>query len=452
MAEIFIIEGGRPIHGEIEVRGSKNAASKMMIASLLTNEECVIKNVPLSAEIDITKELCQNIGSTIECRDDHTCLIQTSEIKNPILPELSRRNRIPILALGPLVHRAGVAEVPIVGGDYLGHRPVNFHLDALAQMGVRIERRESSYYAEAEHPHGAAIIFPYPSVGATENVMLTAVLAEGTTTIDNAALEPEVVNLIEMLQSMGARIQFDCERRKISIEGVRKLQGTTVTVMPDRNEIVSFAAAALATRGSVLIPGIDVSYLSAFLEKLRILGARIEKKSSGIQFTSAGAYNPVAIETSPHPGFMTDWQQPFSILLTAAHGESIIHETVYEDRFGYTKDLKRMGANITLSDECWGTPCRFFGKTFNHSARIAGPTPLHGEHILMTDIRAGMAHLIAALAAEGRSTISGIEHIDRGYERIDARLQALGANIKRISKPESLISKQIQNPNLESVL
>lgn len=430
--EILRIQGGRPLRGEVQIRGSKNTTSKMMIASLLTDEPCVIENIPLSAETEITKELCEHIGSKVFLGDDHRCVIETREIRNSLVPELSRKNRIPILALGPLLHRKGFAEVPVLGGCPIGHRPINFHVEALNKMGVRVERRESSYYADAKGIHGADIEFPWISVGATENVLLTAVLAKGKTIIRNAALEPEVVDLVTMLKKMGADISFQEGARVMEIMGVEKLRGAEWRVMPDRNEIVSFAVAGLATGGDIFIKDIEESYLTSFLEKIREIGGNVRAHSGGIQFT-AGVHRGVNIETSPHPGFMTDWQQPFCVLLTQARGESIIHETVYEDRFGYAKDLNRMGARIGVSGVCpEGSACRFRGQGAGHTASVSGPTKLQGREIVMTDIRAGMAHIIAALAAEGESVISGVEHIDRGYEKIDERLRELGADIKRI--------------------
>ncbi len=430
--EQLVINGGRPLEGEVAIRGSKNTASKMMIASLLTDEPCVIENVPLSAETDITRELCEHIGSKVTVDKERVCRLETPNIKNTRLTELTRKNRIPVLALGPLLHRQGFAEVPVPGGCPIGHRPINFHVEALKSMGARVERRPDSYFVQAREIHGADIEFPWTSVGATENVLLTAVLAKGKTIIRNAAVEPEVVDLVRMLKKMGADISYQEGVRVMEVTGVEKLRGVEWKVMPDRNEIVSFAIAGLATGGDIFIKNIGESYLASFLGKIREIGGNVRAHSGGIQFT-AGAYRGVYIETSPHPGFMTDWQQPFSVLLTQASGESIIHETVYEDRFGYTKDLNRMGARISVAGDCpGGSACRFHGQAASHTAMISGPAKLQGTEIVMTDIRAGMAHMIAALAAEGESVISGVEHIDRGYEKIDERLCALGADITRI--------------------
>ncbi|MBI2056086.1 MAG: UDP-N-acetylglucosamine 1-carboxyvinyltransferase [Candidatus Sungbacteria bacterium] len=432
MEHQFVIRGGRMLEGEIEVRGSKNSAPKLMIASLLTEEPCTFENIPFSQEIDITKELCEIIGSAVLITPDHRSTMETRDIKTSRVSAFTRKNRIPILALGPLLHRNGIAEIPVLGGCPIGHRPINFHIEALNRMGVRIERREQSYYAETDGIHGADIEFATPSVGATENVLLAAVRAKGKTIISNAAVEPEIMNLVDMLQRMGSDIHCDLENRKIIIEGVEKLHGTSIRVMPDRSEIVSFATAALATEGDIFIRNIEVNYMQSFLELVRAAGGNFELSGDGIRFYGKKPYRAVVVETAPHPGFMTDWQQPFCVLLTQAEGESIIHETVYEDRLGYTKDLGRMGATIEVSDECLGgSQCRFHGQTFNHSARIAGLTPLKAAKIAVADIRAGMANIIAALIADGESALANIGHIDRGYEKIDERLRHLGAEIER---------------------
>ena len=275
------VVGGKKLEGDVTLRGSKNAASKLMVASLLTDESCTITNVPFSVETDITRELCEQIGSAVVREGNHEMRIKTPMIKTSVVPELSRKNRIPILALGPLIHRNGFAEVPVLGGCPIGHRPINFHLEALNQMGITIERRAHSYYAEAASIHGAVISFPYPSVGATENVLLTAVLADGRTTIANAAVEPEIMNLIAMLRAMGATIAADTHARHIIIDGVKKLSGASVAVIPDRNEAVSFAAAALATDGDIFIRDITEDHLTAFLVALKRIGASHDIQKTG---------------------------------------------------------------------------------------------------------------------------------------------------------------------------
>lgn len=434
-AGTFVIRGGRTLRGDVVIRGSKNAATKAMVASLLTREPCVIENIPFSEETAITRELCELMGSEVAYRDDHSCTIATPEIRETSVLQLSRRNRIPILALGPLLARKGEAEVPFLGGDPIGHRPIDFHLEALTRMGAVIERREHSYYATAARLTGAAITFPFPSVGATESVLLAAALADGMTRLDNAAIEPEVQNLIAMLVAMGASISCDALARRIEIQGVGVLHGVTHRIIPDRNEAVSFATAVLATGGEIVLKDAEPSHLRSFIEVVSLMGGRVAEEDGGLRFAPSAVWRPVSVATAPHPGFMTDWQQPLAVLLTRATGTSILHETVYEDRLGYLKDLGRMGARVWVSDECptrRERPCRFAGRTFNHTARITGPAALRGSAITITDIRAGMAHIIAALSAEGASTISGIARIDRGYEKLDERLRALGADIQRV--------------------
>ena len=432
-AERFVVRGGRALSGTVEIRGSKNAASKAMVAALLTDEPCIIENIPFSEEVAITRELCERIGSSITYEEDHTSSIITPRIREYSVIELSRRNRIPILAFGPLLARAGEAEVPFLGGDPIGHRPIDFHLESLTRMNATVERRAHSYYASAPYLTGADIAFPFPSVGATESVLLAGVLARGRTRIENAAIEPEVQNLIAMLTAMGAAITCDIAARSIEIEGVRELRGVRHRVIPDRNEAVSFAVAALATGGEIVVRGVEPAHLESFIAVIRDMGGKAEEGDGGLHFAPARAWRSARIQTAPHPGFMTDWQQPLAVLLTRANGASILHETVYEDRLGYLKDLARMGATVAISDECPNDArCRFSGRTFNHTAHITGPSALNGTEIEITDIRAGMAHIIAALSATGESVISGIAHIDRGYEKLDERLRALGADIRRI--------------------
>ena len=428
----FVINGGKKLKGEITLSGAKNATSKMLVASLLTNDEVILTNAPIISEVDITLELCAAIGSEFK-KDNHTISIKTQNIKNSRVASLSRRNRIPILALGPLLARARAAEIPFLGGDKIGARPVDLHLNALRAMGAIIEAENDVYKASAPLGlHGTEIIFNFPSVGATENVILAAVLARGRTTIKNAAKEPEIIALVKMLQNMGAIIDIG-SHRTIYIDGVQSLHGTSQEVLADRNEAVSFACLAIATNGDVFVRGANQDHLITFLSALRRVGADYEVSNNGIRFWRSSKLISTNIETDTHPGFMTDWQQPFAVMLTQAEGESIIHETIYEDRFGYAEDLDKMGAKIKVFSECLGElPCRFKNSKFNHSAIITGPTPLYGAHLKVRDLRSGMAHTIAALVAKGESVIDGIEEIDRGYEKLEGRLQGLGADIIRV--------------------
>jgi UDP-N-acetylglucosamine 1-carboxyvinyltransferase len=430
--EKFIIKGGKPLYGEITLAGAKNAVSKMMVASLLTDEPCVLENFPAIGDVAIIVELLENIGSKIEIAGS-TARIHTPEIKNSRVLELSRRNRIPILAIGPLLARTGEAEVPILGGDQIGPRAVDIHLKALAELGAQIEITKTSYHAWAKTGlHGAHIELRFPSVGATENAILSAVLAKGKTTIMNAALEPEIMNLIMMLQKMGAIIEL-APPRTITIEGVAKLHGVTHRIIPDRNEAISFACLALGTKGKILVKGAIQEHLITFLNVVRRIGAEYEVTDDGIAFSCEGPLKPISIMTDTHPGFMTDWQQPLAAVLTQAEGKSMIHETIYEDRFGYMKDLQTMGANIKVSADCpEGEPCRFAGKGFMHVATIEGPTKILSAQLQVRDLRSGMLDVITALMANGVSEVDGVHEIDRGYEHIDERLRNLGAEIRRV--------------------
>lgn len=429
----FVVRGGKKLEGEVKLAGAKSAAPKMMIASLLTDEPCVLENFPNIGDTAITAELCRNIGSKVIV-DRDKAMIQTQSIKTNRVLELSRKNRISILALGPLLVRTGEAEVPILGGDKIGPRPVDFHLKALRALGAEIEENKGiSYHAYAPRGlKGASIEFEFPSVGATENAILASVLANGITVLKNAAMEPEIIELIKMLQKMGAIIEL-APPRTITIEGVKRLNGVTHRVPPDRNEAVSFACLAIATRGKILVKDAIQEHLITFLNTVRRLGANYEVGPEGIIFSCDCGLRPIGIETATHPGFMTDWQQPMAVVLTQALGKSSIHETIYEDRFAYAKDLNSLGAKIITVTDCPdGSPCRFYGKNYRHSAFIEGPTKLFGGKLRVRDLRSGMVNITAALVAEGESVIEGVEEIDRGYERIDERLRNLGAEIERI--------------------
>ncbi|KKQ22337.1 MAG: UDP-N-acetylglucosamine 1-carboxyvinyltransferase [Candidatus Wolfebacteria bacterium GW2011_GWC1_37_10] len=429
----FVVSGGKKLEGELELGGSKNAATKMMVASLLTDEECILENFPQIGDVKITMELCQAVGGEIK-NDGENLIIKTPDIKNFKVNSLTQKNRISILAIGPLLARAGKAEVPFVGGDKIGPRPVDMHLSALRLLGAQIEVADDSFLALAPNGlKGSKINLRYPSIGATENIIFAAVLAKGRTTIKNAAIEPEVIDLIKMLQNMGAIIGLGADRT-IYIDGVKKLHGIRHRVLPDRNEAASFAClAAAGNKNKIKVKRAIHDHLITFLNEFRKVGGEYRVEDDGIVFWRGNKLSAIELETDTHPGFMTDWQQPFVILLTQADGISVIHETVYENRFGYTEDLNFMGANIKVFSKCLGElPCRFNSEGHYHSAVISGATPLSGKNLTVLDLRAGMAHLIAALIAQGESVIEGVEEIDRGYEKIDERLKKIGAEIKRI--------------------
>ncbi len=430
MSAIYQVTGGTPLSGTVTLSGAKNAASKILLATMLSSEPSTIENVPLLGETDIAAELIGQLGGTVK-RDGHRWTVTTDQIASSRIAALSRKNRLSILTLGILLNRTGQAEVPIVGGDAIGPRPVDYHVAALHAMGATIEATPTSFRATAKRLHGTTITLPYPSVGATESIALAAVLAEGRTTIQNAAVEPEVWDLLQMLQTMGAMIDLGANRTLV-IDGVRELHGTTYRVIPDRIEAASFGCLALATGGDIFVAEARQADLVTFLTTVRRMGGNFEVRPDGIRFFRTGKLHRVEVETDTHPGFMTDWQQPLVTVMTQAEGVSTVHETVYEDRFGYTKTLVAMGAKIATSTECWGKlPCRWWARECLHSCRVTGPTRLHGTIIDIPDIRAGMAHLIAALIADGESTLRGVEHLDRGYQDLPTRLRALGARLNR---------------------
>ncbi|HBK34833.1 TPA: UDP-N-acetylglucosamine 1-carboxyvinyltransferase [Candidatus Uhrbacteria bacterium] len=429
----FRITGGVPLKGEVLLSGAKNTASKMMLASVLTREEVILSNVPRQQETEITQEIITAIGSQVLWTGEHQVSLCAKNVTAAEIKKFSRKNRLSILALPLLLHRIGEVFVPQVGGDKIGPRPVNFHLQTLEKMGAQIEENLEGFGAHIQgRLQGALIELPYPSVGATESAIFAGVLAEGRTVIRNAAIEPDIQHLVMMLQKMGAIIQINAGRT-IEIIGVEALHGCQMEIIPDRMEAASYACMALGTKGEIFVRKAQHEHMVTFLNTVRRIGGDYEVQEDGILFCASGELHGIELETDTHPGFMTDWQQPFVVVLTQAKGTSIVHETVFQERFGYTQELKRMGADINLFSNCLGeSPCRFRGQNYKHSAVITGPSKLHAEEVVVPDIRAGLALVVAALVAEGTSTLVGIEHLDRGYERLEEKLLGVGAQIKRM--------------------
>jgi UDP-N-acetylglucosamine 1-carboxyvinyltransferase len=437
MAKKFIIEGGRYLKGEIRIRGAKNAVTKQMVASLLAPGKSTLQNVPEIGDVEITKQILASIGCKVEHDAEGGVLsIDASNLSTHRVPEeYSGLNRIPILLAGVLMHRFGSAEIPMMGGCDIGPRPVDFHIEGLKALGADIRYENGVYRFTAKRLTGARITLPFPSVGATENLMMAAATAKGTTEIRNAAIEPEIVDLALFLQSMGAIITQETDRTWI-IQGVESLHPAQHRVINDRIEAASFAVSAIATRGDVIIKGADQLHMLTFLNWLRKAGGEFETVEGGIRFNGVHSkLKPIAVETGVHPGLMTDWQQPMVILLTQAEGMSVIHETVYENRFGYAETLNRMGARIQLYSECLGgRDCRFRNSGHRHSAVIMGPTPLKGAKIEIPDLRAGFSYLVAAVLAQGKTEISGVKYIERGYDRVVEKFQALGVPISVVEE------------------
>ena len=427
----YLIQGGRRLQGSVVVSGAKNAIGKQLVASLLTPEPCVFTNVPRIIEIDAILEMLSDVGTEYEWLAEDTLRVHTPAVKTAeVGQKYSGFNRIPILMLSPLLHRTGSAAVPTVGGCQIGPRPVDFHLNALEMLGVTVEACHGGYRASSQGLRGTEITLPYPSVGATENCVLAAVVAEGTTVISNAAIEPEVIDTILFLQKMGAQIVIDVDRR-IIIEGVPALSGTQHAPITDRIEVASFAAAAVATNGQITVKNARQDHMTSFLNTLRKIGGGFRVENDGITFfRQQASLAPIHVETDVHPGFMTDWQQPLVVMLTQAEGMCVVHETVYENRFGYTAALQQMGADIDLAKFCLGhKPCRFRNQGHEHSCIIRGRTTLHGVPIRIPDLRAGFAYVIAALLAEGTTEVSGIHFLERGYADVPGKLEAINARI-----------------------
>lgn len=433
MLDSIAIRGGKPLKGEVAVRGAKNSLSKCMVAALLTREECVLHNVAEIEDVGVVSGMIETLGGKVINDGSGTIRINCANLR-PVeyekLDEFSGRSRIPVLFCGPILARFGAFEMPGLGGCKIGPRPINYHLDALRQMGAEVSKGECSITLSARRLKGAAIELPYPSVGATEQVLLSAVLADGVTELRGAAIEPEIMDLVSVLQKMGGIISVDAGR-VITIKGVDKLRGFEHSVMPDRLESASWAAAAIATDGNIFVRNARQADMMIFLNKYREIGGEFEVAEDGIRFFRAGEkLKPINIETAVHPGFMTDWQQAFVVVLTAADGVSIVHETVYENRFGYVEALNKMGAKIELSEKCLGGgACRFGAGGHLHSATIYGPTKLHGSEIVVPDLRGGFSYIVAALCAEGVSKISNVGVIYRGYEKFVEKLRALGADL-----------------------
>jgi UDP-N-acetylglucosamine 1-carboxyvinyltransferase len=415
----FIVTGGSPLRGSVRIAGAKNAVLKLMAAAVLTDAPVRLHNVPKISDVMIMRETMADIGFTVRRVNGDALEITAGDADWLFVPlEAAMKMRSSFILLGPLLTRFGQVIISNPGGDRIGRRPVDLHVAAMESLGATIEYKNGYYFARAPRGlRGARIAFPYVTVMGTENALLAAVLARGTTVIDNAALEPETDDLVAMLCSMGARIERTAPHR-LEIEGVDGLRGAEHQVIGDRLEAGTFAIAAAVTGGEVEMQGVDPGHLGSFLDVLGSMGVPYETTDGGLRVGAAGSYRCCDVETAPYPGFATDLQAPLAVLMTQADGDSRIHETIYEDRLDYTMELVKMGAVIEVEDQ--------------HTACIAGPTQLHGREVTIADLRAGATLVLAALAADETSVISGVEHVDRGYEQIEAKLVALGAQIHRI--------------------
>jgi UDP-N-acetylglucosamine 1-carboxyvinyltransferase len=427
------VEPSGPLRGDISVRGSKNAVTKHMVAAMLGNGPSVIRNAPEVGDVDITAAMLESVGFYVGRAAGEITIEPGSQVLPRVPEAFTGLNRIPILMLGPLLYRTGEAFVPLVGGDPIGQRPVDFHVAALAALGAEIEHGPAGITARVPggRLRGTRITLPYPSVGATETVLLSAVLAEGTTVLRNAATEPEVVELALFLQRMGAHIELSPERR-IVIEGVDQLRPASTRLAGDRLEAFSYLVAGLITGGEVRVHGCPQDRLVTAITTLARMGARFDITDEWITASAPDGLRPAAVHTDTHPGFMTDWQQPLMVLFTQAEGMSVLHETVFENRLVYVPALQKMGCEIEVFKNCLGGPaCRFHDGNAPHSAIIRGVSKLHGAEVTLPDVRAGFSAVLAASVADQPSILHGVHHIERGYHRPFEQFTSLGLNLSR---------------------
>ncbi|AUG58987.1 UDP-N-acetylglucosamine 1-carboxyvinyltransferase [Acetivibrio saccincola] len=418
----IIVSEGKPLKGVVRVSSAKNSVLPIIAASILGDKESILEEIPYLTDVKVMADLLKCFGVDVEFFDDKNKLrIKCSNITNTTAPyELVNKMRASILVMGPLLARTGVAKISLPGGCAIGTRPVDLHLKGFAAMGAEINQEHGFIEAKVNGKlKGSKIYLDFPSVGATENIMMAAVLAEGQTIIENAAIEPEIVDLATYLTSIGADIK-GAGTDTIKINGVKSLGGTTHTAIPDRIEAGTFMTAAAITGGDVLIENIVPDHVKPITAKLREVGVEISEELSSIHVKAGDNINPIDIKTHPYPGFPTDMQPQMTSLMTKAKGTSMIIETIFENRFMHLAELKRMGANVKIE---------------GRSAIIEG-SPLTGAKVKATDLRAGAALILAGMIAEGTTEITDIEHIERGYVKIHEKLRALGANIERVEDEE----------------
>jgi UDP-N-acetylglucosamine 1-carboxyvinyltransferase len=420
--EQIVILGGVPLRGEVQVSGSKNSSLPILAASLLaTRGQSVLHNVPSISDVDIMCKMISSLGAKVT-REDHTVIIDASHLDTSVAPEkYVRQMRASFYVAAPLLARLHCAEVPLPGGCVLGVRPIDYHINAFRKMGAHITVERGAMQAKADRWEGAKVLLDHKnsSVGATVNIMMAACLANGITTIENAAREPEVINLADFLNKMGGRVS-GAGTSTITIEGVKELHGAEQEIYNDRIEAGTFVAAAVATRGEVRVRGLSPEHLPVFLEKYQEAGVSISTGGDWIHVQANATYSGVDVSTSPFPGFATDLQPLFLTTMCLAQSKSVIHETIYDGRFNYVPELLRMGADVDITD---------------NTAIVHPVRKLGAAQVKSSDLRAGAALVIASLAAEGRSEISNVKYIDRGYEDLAVKLQNLGAQVARQHLP-----------------
>ena len=422
----LVIHGGKPLEGTIPINGAKNSALVLLAGALLAPEESVITNVPNLADVGVISEVLARIGVRVMMDlTSHTVRVDAADLRDTPPPyELVTKMRASFFILGPILARLGYARIPLPGGCSIGSRPVDLHLKGLRSLGAKITIEHGYVEAQADKLIGGPVYLDYPSVGATETIMMAACLAEGMTVIDNCAQEPEIVDLADMLIKMGAKIS-GAGTQTITVEGVKRLNGTVHECIPDRIEAGTFMVAAAVTRGRLKLTKVRADHMQAVISKLQEAGVGITVDANGdILVDGTGEFHPVDIRTLPFPGFPTDLQSQLMTFLSLVPGTSMVTETVFKNRFMHVDELQRMGANIKTEGNC---------------AVIQGVEGLTGAPVKATDLRAGAAMILAGLAARGETVISNVHHIDRGYEDIVGKLSAVGAKISRPQRAEALV-------------
>ncbi len=435
----FIIQGGSALHGSVKVAGAKNAAYKLMIAALLGSNESKILNLPAISDVEMVAEVIESLGGIAKAAGEGTRIIDPRSLNSfQIGEQYGAVSRASTLFIPALLVRFGEARVPLPGGDQIGERPLERHFAGLEKMGAVFSREEGMLVVQADGLRGTHYKFTKNTHTGTETLLMAAVLAEGKTVLENAALEPEVDDLIVLLNEMGADIKRTTHRT-IEINGVAQLGGATHKVMPDRNEAISYACAALATKGDIVVENAREQDLRAFLDKLDEAQAGYEIKDYGIRFFYKGPLQATELTTEIHPGFMTDWQPLWAILMCHAEGVSTIHEAVMQNRFQYVEVLQQMGAKIESWQPEVNNPEQFYNFNWQdakaedvRAIKITGPTNFTGGEFTVHDLRAGATTLIAAISGTGQTTLHNVEQIERGYSAIDEKLVSMGANIQRL--------------------
>jgi UDP-N-acetylglucosamine 1-carboxyvinyltransferase len=411
------IKGGTRLEGQLRVSGAKNSALPAMAASLLTAGEVVLENLPFVNDIFTTRRLLRELGASVEFQDDHSARLQAQKILSHEAPyDLVKTMRASVLVLGPLLARTGRARVSLPGGCAIGARPINLHIQGLQKLGATVRTEHGYVEAEAERLSGAEIVFDKITVTGTENLMMAAALADGKTVLQNAACEPEVVDLAEMLKDMGAQIE-GAGTPTITIEGVRELKGTKHRVIPDRIEGGTFLIAGAVTDGNLEITNCNPGHLASVVQKLRDAGVKIEVAADRMSIRQNGTMRSADVVTKEYPGFATDMQAQYMALMTQASGTCVITENIFENRFMHASELMRMGADIRIDGA---------------RAIVTGKTRLSGATVIASDLRASASLVVAGLVAEGTTLIDRVYHLDRGYEKIEEKLRSVGAQIERL--------------------